>query len=557
MAKNYSKVPLKVQKKSGFDKSFQNLFTGTVGTIIPILTDELIPNTTVHLKAAISAALPPLASDTFMRCKLKYAAFFCPTRLLFKGYEKWLTNNGDATSTYIAIPKLVLPNTIWTSDGDVGDKARKRMKYIGPGSLADYLGCKVTESYVNNSKKETRTDLNLNALPFMAYHRIYNDWFRNALVQKDIYKDEYKGYTNSGFSISTSQYLCPDAVSSRMKFGDNAEKFEDGVFLHELRQANFGYDVFTSASPQAQAGEGQAVGVEIGDQSNGSFTIAALRAANSLQLFQERNAICGPRLVDYVKAHYGANLSDGVAQRPILLGKGSFDMYSKGIYQTSPNDENGTYDTQNPFGSVGARYGSAYADGTSTLIDSFTCQEPGYLMVLCWLSPKVTYSTGLDPILYRYDNDSPTDLANPLLQNTGNEPIPQVLLDGSQIADNTVRANVFGYTERYGFWKDKCDEVHGILRDGSSLQSFALQRTFDDKANRPTISTNFLQIPTDYLDQVAAVSGSISVYGYWADTYFDYKVSMPLAEYSIPSLQDPAYEHGETVLVNKSGTQLN
>ena len=555
MAKNYSKVPLKVQKKSGFDKSFQNLFTGKVGTIIPILTDELIPNTTVHLKAAISAALPPLASDTFMRCKLKYAAFFCPTRLLFKGYEKWLTNDGGVTSTYIAIPKLVLPNTAWTSDN--AQKFQARMNYIGPGSLADYLGCKVTQRYVMNTKGESRTDLNLNALPFMAYHRIYNDWFRNSLVQKDIYKDEYKGYTNSGFSISTSQYLCPDSVSSKMKFGEDSEKFEDGVFLHELRQANFGYDVFTSASPQAQAGQGQAVGVEIGDQSNGEFTIAALRAANSLQLFQERNAICGSRLVDFVKAHYGANLSDGVAQRPILLGKGSFDMYSKGIYQTTPNNVDNAYDSQNPFGSVGTRYGSAYADGSDVLIDSFTCQEPGYLMVLCWLSPKVTYSTGLSPILYRYDTNSPTDLANPILQNTGNEPIPQVLLDGSQMADNTARANVFGYTERYGLWKDRVDEVHGLLRDGSSLDSFALQRTFDNNVNRPTISTNFLQIPKDYLDQVAAVAGSISDYGYWADTYFDYKVSMPLAEYSIPSLQDPAYEHGHTVVVNKSGTQLN
>lgn len=76
MAKNYSKVPVKVQKRSGFDKSFQNLFTSKVGTITPILVDELIPNTRVNLKAAISAALPPLASDTFMRCKLKYASFF-------------------------------------------------------------------------------------------------------------------------------------------------------------------------------------------------------------------------------------------------------------------------------------------------------------------------------------------------------------------------------------------------------------------------------------------------------------------------------------------------
>ena len=69
--KSYDKVPVKVQKKSGFDKSFQNLFTSKVGTITPILVDELIPNSTVHLKAAITAALPPLASDTFMRCKLK------------------------------------------------------------------------------------------------------------------------------------------------------------------------------------------------------------------------------------------------------------------------------------------------------------------------------------------------------------------------------------------------------------------------------------------------------------------------------------------------------
>ena len=74
MANIYDKVPIKVQKKSGFDKSFQNLFTGKVGTIIPILTDEVIPNTTVNLRMAITTQLPPLASDTFMRVKQKYAA---------------------------------------------------------------------------------------------------------------------------------------------------------------------------------------------------------------------------------------------------------------------------------------------------------------------------------------------------------------------------------------------------------------------------------------------------------------------------------------------------
>ena len=106
----YDKQTVMVQKKSGFDKSFQNLFTAKVGTIVPILTDELIPNTTVNLKAAISAQLPPLASDTFMRCKLKYAAFFVPTRLLMNRYEEWLTDaptaagHGGVRTPIITVP---------------------------------------------------------------------------------------------------------------------------------------------------------------------------------------------------------------------------------------------------------------------------------------------------------------------------------------------------------------------------------------------------------------------------------------------------------------------
>ena len=60
MANIYDKVPVKVQRRSGFDKSFQNLFSSKVGTITPILTDELIPNSTVNLKIAMTTQLPPL-----------------------------------------------------------------------------------------------------------------------------------------------------------------------------------------------------------------------------------------------------------------------------------------------------------------------------------------------------------------------------------------------------------------------------------------------------------------------------------------------------------------
>ena len=557
--KNYSKVPVKVQKKSGFDKSFQNLFTSKVGTLTPILVDELIPNSTVHLKAAITAALPPLASDTFMRCKLKYAAFFVPTRLLMKGYEKWLTNNTEDDAHKVRIPQMLFP--VDTLNGSKPEDRETRLKYLGPGSLADYLGFKALQSELIASTQSGETgyqkDLTLNALPFLAYHRIYNDWFRNSLVQKDIYDEDT--ITNV-YTPASSLNVAPTTTNRYTIICDPSdpdEMFADGVSPWSLRQANFGYDIYTTASPQAQNGKAQAVTMTTIDSAQG-FTISALRAANSMQQFLERNNLAGNRLVDFVKAQYGANLSDSIAQRPILLGKGNFDVYSKGIYQTTVNNADGTYDSNNPFTSVGARYGSAYADGTDTLVENFTAAEPGYLMVLAWLSPKVTYSTGVDPILTRYDTNSPSDMANPILQNVGNEPIftSQLSMYPLFPGIHSSGDKIFGYMERYGNWKDKQDEVHGILRDTSSLQSFALQRSFRRDV-QPKITSDFLKIPTNYLDQVAAVSSDISTYGYWADTFFDYKVSMPLAEYSVPSLQDPAYEHGVDITIDKNGKSLS
>lgn len=557
MANIYDKVPVKVQRRSGFDKSFQNLFSSKVGTITPILTDELIPNSTVNLKIAMTTQLPPLASDTFMRVKQKYAAFFVPTRLLVGHYEKWLTNQKvGVSSTSDASINPVLPTYRWTVDSDYA--------CVKPGTLADYLGYKVSDGHTDLANFQGVTEVS--ALPFLAYHRIYNDWFRNSLVQKDIYLD----VTSNSPCASCSPRVCWTNESNSLYMSLNSggtfsnttvnaahqDWFADGVHLWELRQANFGSDMFTSCSPTAQNGDAQSVSI---NEDTTSFTISALRAANSMQQFLERNNLCGNRMVDFVKAQYGANLNDAIAQRAILLGSGSFDVYSKGIYQTS-NAQTGDANLNNPMANtVGAKYGSAYVDGNDFVIKGFTAQEPGYLMVVTWLSPKVTYSTGINPMLTRYvGTNKQSDMANPILQNVGNEPLYAKYIDGNKALEGGTDTTVFGYNDRYCTWKDCIDEVHGILRDGSSLQSFALQRTFDDAtAAAPEISSDFLKIPTDYLNQVSSVSEDVSSYGYWTDSYFDYKVVMPLAKYSIPSLENPSAEHGDDVMINKGGTSLS
>lgn len=552
MANIYDKVPIKVQKKSGFDKSFQNLFTGKVGTIIPILTDEVIPNTTVNLRMAITTQLPPLASDTFMRVKQKYAAFFVPHRILMPGFEQWLCGNTNPAASGTAV-KIRVPMINTTT------------AKLGVGTLADYLGFKMTQSQNGN------INVGINALPFLAYHKIYDDWFRNSLVQKPIFVDDVIA-GNVDYRASNSNRVVPcfhsgDAYNYRINAvpgtsnptvdTEHSPLFADGVSILDLRQANFGIDLYTSCTPSPQNGEAQSVSFVVpAEGGESAFTISALRAANSIQQFLERNNLAGNRLVDYVKAQYGANLNDSIAQRPVLLGSGSFDVYSKGIYQTNAQMSQAEtaveINTNNPFKSVAAKYGSAFVDGNDLVIKNFTAMEPGYIMVVTWLSPKVTYSTGIDPMLLRYMSgvDTQSDMANPILQNVGNEPIYASQLNSSQVNSTAV----FGYNERYCNWKDKTDEVHGLLRDKSTLESFALQRTFDSNVK---LGADFLKIPTNYLDQVASVAGDISNYGYWCDTYFDYKVSMPLARYSIPSLQDPAYEHGEDIVIDRSGKQLS
>lgn len=552
MANIYDKVPVKVQRKSGFDKSFQNLFTGKVGTIIPILTDELIPNTTVRLRMAITTQLPPLASDTFMRVRQKYAAFFVPTRLLVPRYEEWLTGKNNGSTT---VPKVVLPTLYFNPEVD---KAA-----YGDGSLLDYLGFKCSQTKFTELQGVT-----LSALPLLAYHKIYNDWFRNSLVQKDIFNNALAA--SVVYNPATSSVVVPCSIATnRNRFSFNSasteataggSKFADGVDITELRQANFGSDLFTSCTPSPQNGIAQSVSFDT-SAATGKFTISALRAANSMQQFLERNNLAGNRLVDYVKAQYGANLNDAIAQRPVLLGSGSFDVYSKGIYQTSNYNDSGESLT-NPMSGMAAKFGSAFVDGNDLVIDGFTAMEPGYLMVVTWLSPKVTYSSGVDPVLTRYLlPDSQSDMANPILQNVGNEPVYARQLSSDQAILGSSGDQIFGYNERYCNWKDKMDEVHGLLRDGASLQSFALQRTFGTTGTTPAavpqINSDFLRIPANYLDQVSAVSGDMSAYGYWSDTFFDYKVSMPLARYSIPSLQDPAYEHGDDVMLDRAGKQLS
>lgn len=585
-----NKVELKVVQKSAFPgKSHFNQGTAKVGTLVPILVDELIPNTTVDIKMAIAASLPPLATDTFMNLDYCVEAFFVPMRLCFAGFEAFFTGNNDryyyeegpVDSVKSVWPRMGISCVGETSYGSLPNQDLRFLSF--PHLLPDYFSAFYKHEDANGM-------IYINMPLYVAYHLIWDTWYRNTLVQKSAFM-KFNAFQDTSLSPSTMPFALLPSLSFSQAYGtilaatgaitDSQEALGDGMylpyssdlfgddywFIRQLcfadawpfwlpRQRNFGFDYFTNAWPTAQFGEAQTVQAD----ASGKISIAAIRGASSLQQFEERGQFC-PRLVEAVRARYGANLSDAIAQRPILLGTGRYPIVSKTIDVTAQDADS----TQNPFANnAGGQVARGFANGTEHIIDNFTAQEPGYLFILGSLVPSVTYSSGIDRINTRYiinPTGARAEMADPQLQNTGNQPIYREELTGSMMAQNAGHSPIFGFTDRFADFMVKRSTVHGLLRDtidsagfAGSLSAFVLQRGFEDPQNSTvSINSNFLQIPTNYLDNVTLVKEAVSDYGYWYECGFNYRCSMPLAQYSIPSLQDPAYEHGHSITVHRGG----
>ena len=322
-----------------------------------------------------------------------------------------------------------------------------------------------------------------------------------------------------------------------------------------------------TTQPQAGAAaelEWTIPGSDINDVVSGSsqsvstgFSIASLRAANALQKWLERNNIAGTRYYDQILAHYGVLPSDAVFQRAVLLGAMTNPVIVNSIASTNNNnpgtgsqyaDVTATI-ARNPYGkTTGAQFGRGNAFGKDRLINNFEVKEHGYIIILFSLVPHAYYSTGCRRYLaYR---DASSDFAFPEFAGIGDQEVYKYEMFSGALTDPSEP--VLGYSQRYAEYKYHDDEVHGLLTDGQSLDSFVLQRGFDTTVS---LNSSMLEIPTNFMDEVMVVTSSVSGFNAIVDCYFDAKYLRALPEYSLPTLCENEGS-GHKVLVNKGGTRL-
>lgn len=509
LSKIFTKVPVDIPNRSGFDLSFENLLTMKVGTLTPVLCEEVIPNETYSLGYLSQVQLPPMATNFFGRVDLRLEAFFVPMRILWGGWQNFFTmptNNpyGEPTVRPTQVPTLNL---------------QPSFPFQKPMELFDYLGIR--------NFPDQKNAMEINILPLVAYHRIYDEWYRNSKITKPAFVRATTAST-SRFKVSNLPWISGDYIID----SETIDEFNlaDGVSLFDLRQRCWAKDYFTTASLYPQA-DGTVTGATAA-VADGKISISSLRSANVLQRWLERNNIAGERYADQINAHYGVMPSDALIDRPIFLGSSKFGVYNRSVMQTVNQPTNST--TQNPFTSVGSKGASTSGSGSSSLFGKFHSTEHGYIMVLASIVPHANYASGMRKYLL---HTRIGDFAFPLMQGLGEQSIDVRELNSS------LQSATFGYQQQYSEYKYHDDEVHGLLRPGQSLESFVLSRAF----NTTALNTDFVTIPTTAMDNVTAVKGDLSKYGAWADFYFSFKKVSPLSEYVQPTLGDLRNTHKENI----------
>lgn len=224
---HFTNMPKIHLKRSKFDMSHSHKTTFNTGDIIPIYMDpDILPGDTVEMDMAeiVRMATPifPVMDNLF----LDLMWFFVPNRLVMDHWVNFWGENNDpwTNNTEYEIPHITAPEGGWED-----------------GTIADYIG---VPTYVDNMQPS--------ALPFRAYGKIWNDWFRdqNTMYATHVYTDD----TN--------------------RTGSNGDDYVTDAELggKPLKAAKL-HDYFTSTTPSAQ--KGQPVSIPLG-------TTAPVRTGNDL-----------------------------------------------------------------------------------------------------------------------------------------------------------------------------------------------------------------------------------------------------------------------------------
>lgn len=563
--KNWSMNPTSIdipRSKQTMRHSHKTTFN--TGHLIPIYWREVQPGSTVKMNVSeitrMQTPIFPIMDNAFIDTMF----FFVPNRLIWEHWEEFMGENKHGIweqKIEYEVPQIEFnhDNTLGTGTTPAWIKGEKYYKYgVQAGSLADYLGIPIVDA--NTTTPSWRNTFEVNALPFRAYYKIYNDWWRdeNLMYPIEYSTGDTKIIAQMGSEVAEdSNPLTPPKYVA--KFHDyftsalpQPQKHDDVMIpigdyapvIYSDKKGNF------DSSPQTVQENliGKQVGLTKGNPVDNTYfttpgtenismqavksnalvadlttatgaTINALRQAFAVQRFYEKQARGGTRYIEQLKSMFGVTSPDARLQRSEYLGGTRKPVNINQVVQTSATGD------VTPQGNVSAY--SLTTQNNELFTKSFV--EHGILMGVQVIRCEHSYQDGLNKMWLRKNM---FDYYNPTFANIGEMPIYNKELYVGTNKDDEV----FGYQEPWAEYRYMNNHVSGEFRS-KYHQTLDAWHFADNYDGLPKLSYSWILEYETGMNRNIAVADT-QADQWMADIFFEETWTQCMPTYSIPGLID-------------------
>mgnify|MGYP000578486868 CR=1 FL=1 len=467
--------------RSSFDLSSKKLFTAKVGEILPVYWQLAIPGNKYRISSDWFTRTVPVNTAAYTRIKEYYDFYAVPLRLISRALPQAFTqmsdymtsaaSNSSNTAQLTQVPYVsqallsaYLQAANSSDQPNTRDDAGLPLVY-GSCKLLDMLGygsmiastntgkAAITQKYLGldslsdgDNPLVYSTSQTVNALPFLAYQKVYFDFFSNSQWEKHLAYAYNVDYWTGGTFIS----LATDML--KLRYADYPKDYFTGI----LPASQYGSVAVLSSTLVASSSNTS--GDVRGGTLNSDLSALSIRATEYLQRWKEVVQFSSKDYSDQMRAQFGIKAPEYMGNHSHFIGGWSSVLNINEVVNTN-------LDTNDSQASIAGKGVSSNSGHTLT----YDCGAEHQVIICVYHAvPLLDWDlTGQAPQL---TVTSVSDFPQPAFDQLGMQAVPALNLQNNP---GLLASGSLGYNLRYWQWKSNIDTVHAGFRKGAAYQAWA------------------------------------------------------------------------------------